>query len=161
MKWVLSSMCIAAIGLGIFSFVKAHEGHDDKNAASSKTQELLVKAQKICPVSGIELGDHGTPIEAKSGDQTIFLCCKGCVGKKNDEKHWKVVTANLAAAQGLCPVMKKPLPENPKSTTVKGRLIFVCCPPCTKKIEADPDKYLKVVDAQLAKNLNQDKEAKK
>ena len=155
MKWVVSVVSLTALGLGLFSLAKAHEGPEHKHAATPKTKELLIKAQKICPVSGIELGDHGTPIETKSDEQTVFVCCKGCVDKPFDAKHQKSMHANLAAAQGICPVMKKPLPKNPKSTIVKERLVFVCCPPCTKKVEADPDKYLKIVDAELSKNLAQ------
>lgn len=33
--------------------------------------------------------------------------------------------------------------------------------PCTKKIAADPEKCLAIVDAQLAKHAEKDKEAKK
>ena len=159
MKWVVSVVSLTALGLGLFSLANAHEGHEHE--ATAKTKALLVKAQKICPVSGIELGDHGAPIETKSGKQNVFVCCKGCVGKPFDAKHQKTMQANLAAAQGVCPVMKKPLPENPKSTLVKGRLVFVCCPPCTKKIDTDPEKYLKIVDAELSKNLAKDKKATK
>jgi hypothetical protein len=160
MKWVVSVVSLTALALGLFSLAPAHEGHEHENWTASKSKELLVKAQKICPVSGIELGDHGAPLETKSGKQTVFVCCKGCVGKPFDAKHQKTMHANLAAAQGLCPVMKKPLPENPKSTLVKGRLVFICCPPCTKKIDADPEKYLKIVDAELSKNLAKEKKAK-
>ena len=160
MKWVVPVVSLTALALGLFSLAKAPEGHEHENAATAKTKALLVKAQKICPVSGIELGDHGAPIETKSGKQTVFVCCKGCVGKPFDAKHQKTMHANLAAAQGICPVMGKALPEDPKSTLVKGRLVFVCCPPCTKKIDADPEKYLKIVDAELSKKLTKDKKAK-
>ena len=160
MKWVLSSLCVAALLLGLFSLSLAHEGHDHEKAAPSETDKLLVRAQQICPVSGIKLGGHGSPIKTKSGEQTIFVCCQGCVGKKLDAKYEKTVTSNLAAAQGLCPVMNKPLPEKPTSMVVTGRRVFVCCPPCTKKIKADPEKYLKIVDAQLAKNLGEGKDAR-
>ncbi len=46
--------------------------------------------------------------------------------------------------------MKKPLPQNPKWTIVEGRIVYVCCPPCIEKIEADPKTYLKIVDASYA-----------
>lgn len=114
---------------------------------------LLAAAQKICPVSGEDLHSMGGPIKAKSGDQTIFLCCKGCVGKPISKENWEKVTANLAAAQGRCPVMNRPLPQGAASTVVNGRKVFVCCPPCTGKIQANPDKYLAVVDEMLMKQL--------
>ena len=114
---------------------------------------LLVAAQKICPVSGEDLRAMGGPIKAKSGDQTIFLCCKGCVGKPISKENWAKVTANLAAAQVRCPVMNRPLPQGAASTVVDGRRVFVCCPPCTGKIQANADKYIAVVDEMLVKQL--------
>jgi hypothetical protein len=160
MKRLLPSLGAAVVALGMLSLGWAHEGHDHEKADVAKTEQLLIRAQKICPVSGTELGDHGSPIKAKSGERTIFLCCKGCIGQKIDAQHWKTVNANLATAQGICPVMKKPLPEKPASLVVEGRIVFVCCKPCTNKIAGDPDKYLAVVDAQLAKNVGEDHETK-
>ena len=115
--------------------------------------ELLVSAQKICPVSGEDLRAMGGPVKAKVDGQTIFLCCKGCLRKKISKDNWAKVTANLASAQGRCPVMNKPLPKEAKSAVVENRRIFVCCPPCIAKIEASPAKYLALVDEMLAKNV--------
>ena len=42
--------------------------------------------------------------------------------------------------------MKKDLPKQPKWTVVEGQIVYVCCPPCTKKIEADPETYLQKID---------------
>lgn len=115
--------------------------------------DLLIAAQKICPVSGEDLRAMGGPIKAKSGDQTVFLCCKGCLGKPISKENWAKVTANLASAQGRCPVMNRPLPAGATSVVVNGRRVFVCCPPCTGKIQANPEKFLAVVDAMLTKNV--------
>ena len=41
-----------------------------------------------------------------------------------------------------------------KSTVVNGRKIFVCCPPCIAKIEADPATYVAKLDAQIAKTTH-------
>ena len=38
-----------------------------------------VEAQGICIVSDEPLGSMGPPIEAKIGDKTVYLCCKGCI----------------------------------------------------------------------------------
>ena len=123
----------------------------------SKTEQLLIKAQKICPVSGEALDSMGGPVKAQVGVQTIFLCCKGCVGKDIPQATWTKVKANLAKAQGKCPVLGKPLPANPKSIIVDKRMVFVCCPPCTKKVQTDSTKYLAVVDKLLAENLDEAK----
>lgn len=128
----------------------------DSDGDAKKTQQLLVEARKICPVSGKDLTSMGGPVRAKMGDQTVFLCCKGCFGRDVQKQHWEQIQANRIAAQGKCPVMGKPLPEKPASTVVKGRKIFVCCPPCTKKIEADPEPYLAKVDELLEENLDRD-----
>ena len=50
-------------------------------------------------------------------------------------------------------VMKKALPKNAKWTIVNGRIVYVCCPPCIKKIEAEPEKYLKMVDQSYSESL--------
>ena len=63
------------------------------------------------------------------------------------------MTANLIAAQGQCPVLKKDLPKNAASIVVNHRRIFVCCKMCIAKVEKDPDKYIAVVNAMLKENL--------
>jgi hypothetical protein len=76
---------------------------------------------------------------------------------KINQKHWATIHANVAKAQAKCPVMDKALPKNPKWTIVKGQIVYVCCPPCTKKITADPKTYLQAVDKLYTASL----EAKK
>lgn len=121
----------------------------------TKSDQLHIAAQGICPVSGGKLGSMGAPIKVKVGaKEHAFLCCKGCVGKQLDAGHWKTIQANLAAAQGTCPVMNKPVDASMKSAVVSGRKIFVCCPPCIAKIEADPATYVAKLDAQIAKNTH-------
>lgn len=115
--------------------------------------DLLIAAQRMIPVGGEDLRAMGGPIRAKSGDQTVFLCCKECLGKPISKENWAKVTANLASAQGRCPVMNRPLPAGATSVVVNGRRVFVCCPTCTGKIEANPEKFLAVVDAMLTKNV--------
>ena len=41
----------------------------------------LALAQRICPVTGVALGSMGVPIKITLRGQTVFLCCKGCMGK--------------------------------------------------------------------------------
>ena len=151
MKVTLSKgMVLAGLTLILGSAAYATAAEPAKLTAADR---LLIGAQKICPVSGDPLHAMHGPVKANVGGQTVFLCCKGCFGKKISAANWAKVTANLAAAQGICPVMKRPLPKNPVSTIVAGRRVFVCCKPCTKKIAADPKKYLAIVDAQLKKNV--------
>ena len=108
--------------------------------------QLKIAVQGICPVSGQQLGAHGQPIKVKIGEEEVFLCCKACLQGKVNPQHWATIHGNFAKAQRICPVMKHELPKNPKWTIVKGQIVYVCCPPCTKKIAADPQTYLRKVD---------------
>ncbi len=112
----------------------------------SQRDQLRVAVQKICPISGQQLGSMGTPVKVQVGKETVFLCCKGCLQKQINPQHWATIHANFAKAQRICPVMKHELPKNPKWTIVEGQIVYVCCPPCTKKIAADPQTYLRTVD---------------
>ena len=113
-----------------------------QSSTLSKYDQVKAAVQEICPVTGKPLGSMGDPLKVKIGEEEIFLCCKGCTKGKIDRQHWTTIHANFAKAQGVCPVMEKALPKNPKSTTVNGQTVYICCPPCTKKIQADPTKYL-------------------
>jgi membrane fusion protein, copper/silver efflux system len=39
------------------------------------------KVQAACPVTGFALGSMGVPIKITLRDKTVYLCCKGCIGK--------------------------------------------------------------------------------
>ena len=119
---------------------------------------LRAAVQEICPVSGQKLGAHGAPVKVKIGEEQLFLCCKGCMQGEISPEHWATIHANFAKAQGICPVMKNALPEKAKWTIVEGRIVYVCCPPCTKKIEADPATYLEKVDELYAASLEKREE---
>ena len=139
----------------------AHDhSHDHShNSKLSETDQLLIAVQKICPVSGSELGSMGDPIKVQAGGQALFLCCKGCQGKKISEEHWKTIQARRAQAQGTCPIMGKAVDATMKSTIVNGQQIFVCCPPCIAKIQADVEGSLKKVNAGYASFVAQERQA--
>jgi len=40
-----------------------------------------IKAQRVCPVTNQPLGAHGTPLKVTVGSRSLFVCCRGCVGK--------------------------------------------------------------------------------
>lgn len=118
----------------------------ERQAASDK---LHASAQAICPVTGKELGSMGEPVKVKVGEEVAFLCCHGCTNQQIKAEHWKTIQTNLATAQKICPVMEQPVDATMKSTVVKGRKMFVCCPPCIPKIQADPATYVAKLDAQI------------
>lgn len=131
---------------------RADQPTDHAAVKRKATERLLIAAQGICPVSGEPLGSRGAAVRAKSGERTVFLCCKSCLGRPLAPEHWKQAQKNMAEAQGICPVMDHELPENPAAAVVEGRTIFVCCKPCIKKIQQDAAKALAIVDAQLKKH---------
>ena len=136
----------------VMSMAATHARSED--SGKPDISALLVKAQKICPVSGRDLDSMGGPVRADISGATMFLCCKECFGKPLDKTHWAKAKANLAAAQELCPIFKKPLGQNPTSVVVENRLVFVCCPPCVAKVKGDAKAAIDFVDKQLAKNLD-------
>lgn len=136
MKYVTFALVIALTGL--CSIGSAQE--------LSKRDQLRIAVQGICPISGGQLGSMGTPIKAQVGQETVYLCCKGCLQKQINPQHWATIHANFAKAQRICPVMKHELPKNAKWTIVQGQVVYVCCPPCTKKIAADPETYIRKID---------------
>ena len=136
MKYVTYALVIVVTGL--CSVASAQE--------LSRRDQLRIAVQRICPISGQQLGSMGTPIKVKVGEESVFLCCKGCLQKQINPQHWATIHANFAKAQQICPVMKHELPKNSKWTIVEGQIVYVCCPPCTKKIAADHETYLRKVD---------------
>ena len=53
-------------------------------------------------------------------------------------------------------MLNKPLPKTPTSVVVKNRRLFVCCQPCIEKLKTDPDKYIKLANALLERNLRKE-----
>lgn len=45
--------------------------------------------QRTCPVTGAELGSMGAPVAVGVREETIYVCCAGCVGKlkRNPDKY--------------------------------------------------------------------------
>lgn len=116
--------------------------------------QVKMAVQDICPVSGNKLGAHGQPIKVKLGEETLFLCCQGCTRQRVNPQHWATIHANFARAQGICPIMKKPLPKSPKWTVINGQLIYVCCPPCGKKLQSDPAAAVAQLNALYQQSLS-------
>ena len=129
----------------------------------ARREQLRIAVQEICPISGQKLGSMGEPIKVTVGEskEEVYLCCKGCLKREIDPKHWATIHHNLAVAQGKCPIMKKELPKKVKWTVVEGQLIYVCCPPCIKKIEANPEESRAQVDAYYTAYLEKKAEEEK
>ena len=50
-------------------------------AALDQSDRALIARQRVCPVTGAELGGMGGPIKVLVGGRPLYLCCKGCLGK--------------------------------------------------------------------------------
>lgn len=121
-----------------------------------------IELQKTCPVMDEPLGSMGTPIKVKGLERDVYLCCKGCLRflEKQPAKYLAklpplpeakpevakatAADAQFVAAQKRCPVMDEPLGEmgGPYKAVVEGRVVYLCCPGCAKKLHASPGKYL-------------------
>lgn len=126
---------------------------DQEKAEQARRDQRRIAVQKICPVTGNELGTHGEPVKARVGKEVLHFCCAGCLEGEIDPRHWATIHQNFADAQKICPVMKHELPGKPKWTIVDGKIIFVCCPPCTEKIQAKPKAYLTQLDRLYQRSL--------
>jgi YHS domain-containing protein len=149
MRFFVFALAIGAAHL--FTVASAKEPSPQEEA---KRDQIHIAVQEVCPVSGEKLGEHGAPIKTKVGEETVFLCCKGCLQEKVSPDHWATIHANFAKAQRICPVMKKELPKNAKWTIIEGRIVYVCCPPCTKKVAAAPERFLRQIDELYTASLN-------
>jgi len=49
------------------------------------------------------------------------------------------------SANGLCPVMGRPVDADAVTTEYQGQKIAFCCPPCAPKFRADPERYMKLM----------------
>ena len=154
MKTLLTFVAVALLA------VSAIAQETQQKSTLTDADQLQIAVQKICPVSGGALGSMGDPVKVKVGEQVAFLCCKGCQGKELNAEHWKTIQTNIAAAQGTCPIMGKPVDATMKSTVVNGQQVFVCCPPCIAKIQADADGSLKKVNASYVSFVAKERQAK-
>lgn len=132
----------------VFAAIQSTIAQEDQaKERAEKRDQLKIAVQAICPITGNELGEHGDPVKVKIGEEHVFVCCKGCLKGEVSPEHWATIHNNFAKAQAKCPVMEKKLPKNPKWTVVEGQIVYICCPPCTDKIQAQPAKYLDAVNA--------------
>ena len=155
------ALTLSATLLAVASFGFAHDGQDHAQTEQQQTEAAMIAAQKICPVTGMDLDAMGGPYKAKSGERSIFLCYKSCLGKPMKPEAWAQIKQNLIAAQGLCPIMKNELPADAASTVIEGHTVFVCCKPCVKKAQADPKATVKFVEAQYREHAAEKKSATK
>jgi hypothetical protein len=66
-----------------------------------RTNSSPARIQRICPVTGAQLGSMGAPVPVAIGDNTVYVCCAGCRDKvmHDPETHLARVDAELRGAQ--------------------------------------------------------------
>ncbi len=142
----------------VIGFGQATNGQGTQQDTQAKIQaqrdQVKMAVQEICPITGQKLGTNGPPVKVKIGEEILFVGSKDSLTQQISTKHWATIHANFAKAQRICPVMKKTLPASPKWTIVEGQIIYICCPPCTKKIVADPKTYVQQVNELYTASLN-------
>jgi hypothetical protein len=155
-------MAVTLVMFALAGHLSAAFGAETPEQVQARRDQLRIAVQEICPVSGQKLGSMGDPVKVTIGEakEEVFLCCKGCLKGKIKPEHWATIHANIAMAQGKCPIMKKDLPKAAKWTVVKGEIVYVCCPPCIKKIAANPDDSLRQVDAYYIAYLRSKEQAR-
>ena len=79
MRFFYNVLVVAsALGIGVSAFSHGSRAADADKSEANRDQ-LLAAVQEICPVTGVRLGDHGTPVKVTVGKEkeTVFLCCTG------------------------------------------------------------------------------------
>lgn len=143
MHTLVMGLVVAGVVAGAAS-ARADEG-TDQGVQQGKTIEP--KPQTTCPVMGSKINKD---LYVDHEGKRIYLCCKGCIApvKEDPAKYIKVVEEageTVAKLQTTCPVMGGKINKQ-QYADVKGKRIYVCCPGCIGKIEADPDKYIQELE---------------
>jgi hypothetical protein len=143
MKRLMLCMLLCAVAVSMAAKPTDEEG------TASKRDSLRIAVQKFCPVSGRELPkDQSLPTWTDTTTkEQLFVCCDKCVTGTPDPKHLEKIRERQALAQRECLVMENEVSSDSKSQIIGGYRIFVCCPPCFKKVEKAQDKYFSKLDA--------------
>lgn len=136
--------------LMVFTLTASTFAQTKKDETSEQRREQLrVAVQAICPVSGESLTDHAQPVKLTNPEtnEVLYVCGEACLKSKPDAKHLEKIMSNFAKAQGHCLVMaENEISVESKHGIIDGHFIYVCCPPCVKKMIAKPAMFLSTLD---------------
>ena len=104
--------------------------------------------QKACPVMPRMKVKQDLYVDHEG--KRIYVCCEACIDtvKKDFEAYAKKVEAageTVGTVQTTCPVMGGKINKK-QYADVKGKRIYVCCPGCIGKIQADPDTHIEKLE---------------
>ncbi len=132
---------ILAFSTGVLSYAQSPKGEAEEH----RRERLQMAVQAICPMSGESITSNATPIKWMNRDtkEVLYVCCENCLKTSPNAEHLRKIRNNFAKAQGHCLVMaENEISDASKHGIVEGHFIYVCCPPCVKKMTADPSKFL-------------------
>ncbi len=136
--------------LFVFTATALSYAQATKDETSEQRRERLrIAVQAICPVSGESLTDHAEPVRMTNPEtkEVLYVCCEACLKSKPDAKPLDNIRSNFAKAQGHCLVVtENEISAESKHGIIDGQFIYVCCPPCVKKMSAEPAKFLSRLD---------------
>ncbi len=114
-------------------------------------QQLPYYPLETCPISGMELGGMGEPLNRIYKNRLVRFCCGGCTKKFESDmtKFVAQIDAAVIAAQGKsytaksCPVSGEELGSmgDPIDLVAGNRLVRLCCKGCLKRFRRDPRTY--------------------
>ena len=94
---------------------------------------------------------HSAPMKSASILLLLALACvTGCIAADKKATDPKAGTARPYVLK-MCLVSDEKLDKGDPTFVYKGREIKVCCEGCVKDFKKDPEKYLKLIDAEEKK----------
>ena len=143
----ISKLVVLVASVAFIGFAFADD--PKKESMEQRRERLRIAVQAICPVSGESLTGHAKPVKMTDPEtkEILYVCCEDCLKTKPDPKYLEQIRGNYANAQGHCLVMtENEVSEKSKHGIVEGQFVYVCCPPCVKKMTASPKSFLAKLD---------------
>lgn len=124
--------------------IKKYKADPEKYAVDfAKQRKALAKMPKVqvkCPVTG---EPNDPDVYTEHNGQKVSFCCEGCLSKYTaDAGKYKANLANSYTFQTRCPVMDEEITPNTFTELPSGETIYYCCKGCSKKMMANPEKYV-------------------
>ncbi len=118
-----------------------------KKVTRQRTQlAKMNKVQVSCPVSGEPIDPEVTADHA--GGKVAFCCGKCRSTFTAAPAKFSAKLAGSYTYQTICPVMGEEIDPESWIDLPTGQRIYLCCPPCGKKLMKNPDKYADKLAAQ-------------
>jgi hypothetical protein len=154
MNHFIIKILTAFVLLSSTSFIPAEDS--SKETKEQRRERLRIAVQAICPVSGKSLAGVTKPIQMTDPQtkEVFYVCCEKCQTSKSESKYLEKIRSNFAKAQGKCLVMvDNDISVESKHGIIEGHFVYVCCPPCVKKMNASPERYLDELDNRYEASL--------